>query len=75
MHAGQHAPYLLANGHILLFDNGPHRLNQSGGAGEAATDLVIEPYLVVPLQRFAGAYDTAGCAANSGSIARRTGKT
>jgi len=27
--AGQHAPYLLANGHILLFDNGPHRLDQS----------------------------------------------
>ncbi len=27
--AGQHAPYMLANGHILLFDNGPHRLDQS----------------------------------------------
>jgi Arylsulfotransferase (ASST) len=27
--AGQHAPYLLANGHVLLFDNGPHRLDQS----------------------------------------------
>ena len=27
--AGQHAPYLLPNGHILLFDNGPHRLDQS----------------------------------------------
>jgi hypothetical protein len=27
--AGQHAPYLLANGHILLFDNGPHRLDES----------------------------------------------
>jgi hypothetical protein len=27
--SGQHAPYLLANGHILLFDNGPHRLDQS----------------------------------------------
>lgn len=27
--AGQHAPHLLANGHVLLFDNGPHRLDQS----------------------------------------------
>jgi hypothetical protein len=27
--SGQHAPYLLANGHVLLFDNGPHRLDQS----------------------------------------------
>jgi peptidoglycan hydrolase-like protein with peptidoglycan-binding domain len=27
--AGQHAPYMLANGHVLLFDNGPHRLDQS----------------------------------------------
>ena len=27
--SGQHAPHMLANGHILLFDNGPHRLDQS----------------------------------------------
>jgi outer membrane protein assembly factor BamB len=27
--AGQHCPTLLANGHILLFDNGPHRLDES----------------------------------------------
>jgi hypothetical protein len=27
--AGQHAPYILPNGHLLLFDNGPHRLDQS----------------------------------------------
>jgi hypothetical protein len=27
--SGQHAPYILANGHILLFDNGPHRLDES----------------------------------------------
>jgi hypothetical protein len=25
--AGQHAPYILANGNLLLFDNGPHRLD------------------------------------------------
>jgi Arylsulfotransferase (ASST) len=25
--AGQHAPYFLENGHILIFDNGPHRLD------------------------------------------------
>jgi Arylsulfotransferase (ASST) len=25
--SGQHAPYILANGHLLLFDNGPHRLD------------------------------------------------
>ena len=24
--AGQHAPFMLSNGHLLLFDNGPHRL-------------------------------------------------
>jgi hypothetical protein len=27
--AGQHCPTLLANGHILVFDNGPHRLDES----------------------------------------------
>jgi Arylsulfotransferase (ASST) len=27
--SGQHAPYMLANGHVLLFDNGPHRLDES----------------------------------------------
>jgi hypothetical protein len=27
--AGQHCPSLLPNGHILLFDNGPHRLDES----------------------------------------------
>jgi hypothetical protein len=27
--AGQHAPNLLANGNILIFDNGPHRLDES----------------------------------------------
>ena len=27
--SGQHAPYILSNGHILLFDNGPHRLDES----------------------------------------------
>jgi Arylsulfotransferase (ASST) len=27
--SGQHAPYILANGHILVFDNGPHRLDET----------------------------------------------
>jgi hypothetical protein len=27
--AGQHCPSQLSNGHILLFDNGPHRLDES----------------------------------------------
>jgi Arylsulfotransferase (ASST) len=27
--AGQHAAHMLANGNVLLFDNGPHRLDQS----------------------------------------------
>jgi hypothetical protein len=27
--SGQHAPVLLANGHLLLFDNGPHRLDET----------------------------------------------
>jgi hypothetical protein len=27
--SGQHAPYVLSNGHLLLFDNGPHRLDES----------------------------------------------
>jgi hypothetical protein len=27
--SGQHAPYMLPNGHVLLFDNGPHRLDES----------------------------------------------
>ena len=27
--SGQHAPTILPNGHILLFDNGPHRLDET----------------------------------------------
>ena len=27
--SGQHAPYMLPNGHLMLFDNGPHRLDQT----------------------------------------------
>ena len=27
--SGQHAPYILGDGHILLFDNGPHRLDET----------------------------------------------
>jgi outer membrane protein assembly factor BamB len=27
--SGQHAPYLLENGHVLLFDNGPPRLDET----------------------------------------------
>jgi hypothetical protein len=27
--SGQHAPHLLSNGNLLLFDNGPHRLDHS----------------------------------------------
>jgi len=27
--SGQHAPYMLENGHVLLFDNGPHRLDET----------------------------------------------
>jgi Arylsulfotransferase (ASST) len=27
--AGQHAPHVLSNGNVLLFDNGPHRLDHS----------------------------------------------
>jgi Arylsulfotransferase (ASST) len=27
--AGQHAPYRLANGNVLIFDNGPHRLDRT----------------------------------------------
>ncbi len=27
--SGQHAPYMLPNGHLLLFDNGPHRLDET----------------------------------------------
>src|SRR5262245_26320506 len=27
--SGQHAPHMLSNGNVLLFDNGPHRLDHS----------------------------------------------
>jgi hypothetical protein len=27
--SGQHAPYMLPNGHMLLFDNGPYRLDET----------------------------------------------
>jgi len=39
--AGQHAPNLLPNGHVLLFDNGPHRLDDTFPFSRV---LDIEPF-------------------------------
>jgi hypothetical protein len=55
--AGQHAPYLLANGHVLLFDNGPHRLDQSFPHSrvleiDPATKAIVWKYQEVRLADF-----------------------
>jgi hypothetical protein len=47
--SGQHAPHLLPNGHILLFDNGPHRLDESFPFSrvleiDPATDTIVWKY-------------------------------
>jgi len=55
--AGQHAPYLLPNGHVLLFDNGPHRLDHSFPYSrvleiDPATKEIVWKYQDTPVWNF-----------------------
>jgi hypothetical protein len=55
--SGQHAPTILANGHILLFDNGPHRLDQTFPFSrvleiDPATKEIVWKYQETPVSNF-----------------------
>jgi hypothetical protein len=55
--SGQHAPYLLENGHVLLFDNGPHRLDETFPYSrvleiEPATKAIVWQFQESPPQNF-----------------------
>src|SRR6516165_9828239 len=55
--AGQHAPYILPNGHLLLFDNGPHRLDESFPFSrvleiDPATKEIVWKYQETPVSNF-----------------------
>ena len=55
--SGQHAPYLLENGHVLLFDNGPHRLDETFPYSrvleiDPATKSIVWKYQDSPTQNF-----------------------
>jgi hypothetical protein len=55
--SGQHAPYLLENGHVLLFDNGPHRLDETFPYSrvleiDPATKAIVWKFQESPLQNF-----------------------
>jgi len=55
--SGQHAPSILPNGHILLFDNGPHRLDQTFPFSrvleiDPATKEIVWKYQETPVSNF-----------------------
>ena len=55
--SGQHAPYVLPNGHLLLFDNGPHRLDHSFPFSrvleiDPATKEIVWKYQDTPVWNF-----------------------
>ena len=55
--AGQHAPTLLENGNVLIFDNGPHRLDDSVPYSRAievdpATNAIVWKYQDKPAWNF-----------------------
>jgi arylsulfotransferase ASST len=55
--SGQHAPYLLENGHVLLFDNGPHRLDETFPYSrvleiDPATKAIVWKFQESPVQNF-----------------------
>ena len=55
--AGQHAPTLLENGNVLIFDNGPHRLDDSVPYSRAievdpATNAIVWKYQNKPAWNF-----------------------
>ena len=55
--SGQHAPHILANGNLLLFDNGPHRLDHSFPHSrvleiEPATKKIVWKYQDAPVWNF-----------------------
>ena len=55
--SGQHAPTILPNGHVLLFDNGPHRLDQTFPFSrvleiDPATKDIVWKYQETPVSNF-----------------------
>ena len=55
--SGQHAPNILANGHLLLFDNGPHRLDETLPFSrvleiDVATKRIVWKYQDNPVSNF-----------------------
>jgi hypothetical protein len=55
--SGQHAPAILPNGHILLFDNGPHRLDETFPFSrvleiDPATKDIVWKYQETPVSNF-----------------------
>jgi hypothetical protein len=55
--SGQHAPHLLSNGNLLLFDNGPHRLDHTFPYSrvleiEPATKTIVWKYEDTPAWNF-----------------------
>jgi len=55
--SGQHAPTILPNGHILLFDNGPHRLDEPFPFSrvleiDPATKAIVWKYQEAPVSNF-----------------------
>jgi hypothetical protein len=55
--SGQHAPNILANGHLLLFDNGPHRLDETLPFSrvleiDVATKQIVWKYQDNPVSNF-----------------------
>jgi len=55
--SGQHAPNILANGHLLLFDNGPHRLDDTLPFSrvleiDVATKQIVWKYQENPVSNF-----------------------
>ncbi|HTE87220.1 MAG TPA: aryl-sulfate sulfotransferase [Dehalococcoidia bacterium] len=55
--AGQHAPHILASGNILLFDNGPHRLDETFPYSrvleiDPATKQIVWQYADTPPWKF-----------------------
>src|SRR6516164_7712293 len=55
--SGQHAPTILPNGHILLFDNGPHRLDETFPFSrvleiDPATKNIVWKYQEAPVSNF-----------------------
>jgi hypothetical protein len=77
--SGQHAPHILSNGNLLLFDNGPHRLDHSFPFSrvleiDPATKEIVWKYQEVRVSDFFSPTD-AHAAKNVGTINATNGAT